>query len=180
LHLTEEVERIVKEHLTPVELETVQLPVSFRGYQKEAVDTLVRRVAADVTELLRENKAISFERDRLVAELERYRSQEVALRDALVAAEQSAKAVRENAEKEAALIREKAEVEARENRRAVAEAVRIQRWEAERLRTENRNIHAGLRAFLTEHLDRLDASASPASMVGSEACDEARTEAQAS
>ncbi|MGE3126709.1 MAG: DivIVA domain-containing protein [Fimbriimonadaceae bacterium] len=170
----------MKEHVTPVELETVQLPISFRGYQKEAVDTLLRRVAADVTELLRENKAVAFERDRVLAELERHRSQEIALRDALVAAEQSAKAVRENAEREAELIREKAEVDARENRRSVAEAVRIQRWEAERLRAENLNAQAGLRAFLTEHLERLEAGASSASMVGPEAHGEGVPSAQAS
>lgn len=168
----------MKEHVTPVELETVQLPSSFRGYQKEAVDTLLRRIAADTTELLRENKALAFERDRLVAELERHRSQESALRDALVAAEQSAKAVRENAEKEAELIRERAEIEARELRRSASESVRVQRWEAERLRAENVNLRAGMRAFLTEHLERLDAGS--ASMVGPKHHEEGHPAAQAS
>jgi cell division initiation protein len=146
----------VKEHVTPVELEALQLPTSFRGYSREAVDAILRRVASDIEAMLGERQSLVQERNRLEAELERHRAQEAALRDALVAAEQSAKAVRENAEQEARLMLEQAAVDAKETRRSAAEAARAQQWEAERLRAQNEAFRLGFRALLREHLDRLE------------------------
>jgi cell division initiation protein len=143
------------ERVTPQDLERSQLPKSLRGYQPEAVDKLLASVSAQMeaqlVEIRRLQQAL---RDR-ERELDRFRSQETLMKEALMLANRAAEETRALAQREAETILQAARQEASEIKRSAKESVVALELELERLSEQRRAFEFGFRALLREHLDRL-------------------------
>jgi cell division initiation protein len=126
---------------TPVELRHVRVGRSLFGYKRGAVQALLNEIADSFETVWRERHELADTVESLEHELEQLRGRENALTQTLVAAEQAATHVREQANREAELILAEARSEARA-------ATRKAESERERLRGEARRVEALLRAAL--------------------------------
>lgn len=144
------------ERLTPVDLERTQLPKSMRGYETTAVDTLIKRCASELEQVLAENKALRSETYDLTRDLKRFREQESMLTEALVLAQKTADEVRNSANREAQVIlaeaRSKAADVVREAEMRKEEAF----WEMEKVRQQQATFESHFREVLEEHLAHLN------------------------
>jgi cell division initiation protein len=142
--------------LTPVDILNLSFRRSPAGYSVAEVDAFVRRVAGDMEALLTE-AAVQRERlSGLERELAQYRAMEVALRDALVMAQQAADETRSSARRQAEAQLQEAqarvtELEAQSHARLEEAQVHL-----ERLRQERRSLIRDVRARLNAHLAWLD------------------------
>lgn len=143
------------EKVTPLDLERAQMPVSFRGYNKETVDRLLTSASNQLEAQLVEIRRLSALLKNAESELERFRAQESTLNSALILAQKSSDETRALAHKEAELIIESAQLEAKEIKRQAQESVRALRWEAERLENEKDVFVSRFQSLLNEHLERL-------------------------
>jgi cell division initiation protein len=144
------------ERLTPVDLERTQLPKSMRGYEPGAVDTLIKRVAKDLEELLAENKTLKGETYDLARDLKRFREQETMLTEALVLAQKTAESVRSTAAHEAEVIVAEARVRASEIIRDAETRKDEAFWEIEKVRQQQSTFESRFREVLEEHLAHLN------------------------
>jgi len=149
------------EKVTPIDLERAQLPRSFRGYSREAVDHILASASKQLEGQLVEIRRLQQVQRDTERDLETFRLQESTLRDAIVLAQKSADEARAVARKEAELIVEEAHLEAKEIRRSANEAVRALKWEIERLENEKADFLARFHTLLEEYRARLDASSTP-------------------
>lgn len=143
--------------VTPLDLERAQIPVSFRGYNKESVDRLLATASNQLESQLIEIRRLNALLKNSEQELERFRAQEQTLNSALVLAQKASDETRSLAHREAELIVESARQEAKDIKRQAQESVRVLKWEAQRLEEERQVFATRFRAVLREHLDRLDA-----------------------
>jgi cell division initiation protein len=126
---------------TPVELRHVRVPRSFLGYKRSAVQALLMEVADNFETAWRERHELADQIETVEAEVQQLRQREHALTQTLLAAEQAAAHVKEQAQREAELVIAEAHNEARAVTRN-AEA------ECRRLEAETRRIEAILRGTL--------------------------------
>ena len=126
---------------TPVELRHVRVARSLFGYERAAVQDVLNEVADSFETVWRERHEFADHIEALEAEIARLREREQALTQTLVAAEQTATHVRDQAKREAALIVAEAHNEARS-------VTRNAQGERQRLLAETRRIEALLRAAL--------------------------------
>jgi cell division initiation protein len=126
---------------TPVELRHVRVARSLFGYRPSAVHEVLAEVAESFETVWRERHELADHAEGLQLQLDELRDRERALTQTLVAAEQAAAEIREQARREAELIVAEAHGEARAlNRNAQAER--------QRLHAETRRIESLLRAAL--------------------------------
>jgi DivIVA protein/Domain of unknown function (DUF4115) len=128
----------------------------FRGYAPDAVDELVRSVAAASERTRDEIRELNEEARRLGAELEELEEPERELRETFVVAQREAAELRAEAARKADAIR--AEARGRTQERAAwleAESTRI-RSELERMRGAENELHESMRLVLLDALRRLD------------------------
>lgn len=144
------------DRLTPLELERMQLPTAFRGFDRRAVQVALARASKELEWLLGELKDAKREGARLYEELEVHRSQERNLQDTLKLATRAAEDIRAAAHTEASSIVEAARREAEEIREQARVNAKDLRWEIERLRMERDEFLEGFRALLEQHLRRLE------------------------
>jgi cell division initiation protein len=126
---------------TPVELRHVHLARGLLGYRRDAVEQLLEDVADSFEVVWRERGELEDKVEALEQQTTELRRREELLANALVAAEQAAKEVREHAQREAELIVAEAHQEARSITRGAQN-------ESARLIAETRRIEALLRAAL--------------------------------
>lgn len=126
---------------TPVELRHVRVKRGLFGYKRGAIQALLAEIADSFETVWRERHELADTVESLERELEQLRSREHALTQTLVAAEQAATHVKEQAQREADLILSEARSEARA-------ATRKAEAERERLRGETHRVEALLRAAL--------------------------------
>jgi cell division initiation protein len=126
---------------TPVELRHIRLRRGLLGYNRAAVEQLLREVADSFEDVWRERGELSDEVEDMATKLEELKRREEILTHTLVAAEQTAADVRAHAKRQAELIIAEAHQEAR----AVA---RGSHSEHARLSAEVRRMEALLRAAL--------------------------------
>ena len=126
---------------TPVELRHVHLARGLLGYRRDAVEQLLHDVADSFEAVWRERGELEDKVEALEQQTTELRRREELLANALVAAEQAAKEVRDHAQKEAELIVAEAHQEARSITRGAQS-------ESARLNAEARRIEALLRAAL--------------------------------
>jgi cell division initiation protein len=126
---------------TPVELRHVRVSRSLFGYRPGAVQELLAEIAESFETVWRERHEFADQLEDLEGQLEEVRQRERALTQTLVAAEQAATDIKEQAKREAELILAEAHGEARSVTRA-AQA------ERERLHVEARRIESLMRAAL--------------------------------
>lgn len=87
--------------ITPIDIQEQKFKVSFRGYDREEVDTFLDMVAKEMEDLLRENSFLKEEMEKLNRENEYLKDMEESLKKTLVAAQKMAEDYKENAKKEA-------------------------------------------------------------------------------
>ena len=140
--------------MSPVEIRHVELKRAFRGYRRQAVDSLLDDITQSFEEVWRDRADLRDKVEHLEGELARYRELESLLRTTLMTAERSASEQREQAQKEADVIVADANTTARTITAGAAE-------ERERLLAEARRIRALLSSALTavEEIDRPAAAA---------------------
>jgi len=126
---------------TPVELRHVRVPRAFLGYKRSAVQALLKEVADNFETAWRERHELADHAETIEAEIQQLRQREQALTQTLLAAEQAAAHVKEQAQREADLI----VAEAHNAARAVT---RNAETECRRLEAETRRIEAILRGAL--------------------------------
>ncbi len=142
--------------LTVLDIETKKFPKRFRGYDPVRVDAFLQEVAAHYEELLTENHRMREELIGLREEVERFRTLESTLKEALVLAQRSADETRANAHKEAELILQEARQQAERIQREAEERIQHLAKEAEELEARKRAILMELRALLLSHLQALE------------------------
>src|SRR5213592_1107957 len=98
---------------TPVELRHVRVPRAFLGYKRSAVEALLKEVAENFETAWRERHELADHVEAVEAEVEQLRQREQVLTQTLLAAEQAAAHVKEQAQREAELIVAEAHSEAR-------------------------------------------------------------------
>jgi cell division initiation protein len=140
--------------MSPVEIRHVELKRAFRGYRRQAVDSLLDDITQSFEEVWRDRADLRDKVEHLEGELARYRELENLLRTTLMTAERSASEQREQAQKEADVIVADANSTARTITAGAAQ-------ERERLLAESRRIRALLSSALTavEEIDRPAAAA---------------------
>jgi cell division initiation protein len=126
---------------TPVELRHVRVGRALLGYKREAVQNLLEEIADSFETVWRERHELADHVETIEQQLGELRSREQALTQTLVAAEQAATHVKEQAAREAELIVAEAHSEAR----AVTRNAQVLR---ERLHAETRRTEGLLRAAL--------------------------------
>jgi cell division initiation protein len=126
---------------TPVELRHVRVPRRLLGYKRSAVQQLLAEVADSFETVWRERHELADRVEAYERDLGELRQREQVLTQTLVAAEQAAAEVREQAKREAELVVAEAHSEARSITRAA-------QGERGRLQAESRRIGAMLRAAL--------------------------------
>ena len=126
---------------TPVELRHVRVERAFLGYRRGAVEQLLIEVADSFEDVWRERGELTDKVDALEKQVAELRVREDLLTHTLVAAEQAAVEVREQAKRAADLVVSEAHHEARS-------ITRQSQSERERLFAEARRIEALLRAAL--------------------------------
>src|SRR5579862_8965469 len=126
---------------TPVELRHVRVGRSLFGYNRAMVEQMIEEVAESFEATWRERGELADRCEALEKQIDELRRRDALLSQTLVAAEQAASDVREQARREAATILGEAQQEAR----AVVRRAHEQR---EGLLIESRRIEAMLRAAL--------------------------------
>lgn len=143
------------DRLTPIELERIQLPKRLRGYDTHTVERLLNRAATDIETLTTELREVRQNAEFAARELERYKSQEENLQEALKLAQRTAEETRATAHREAELLRERAERDAMELRQKLGDEISREKWELERLRSVRRRYFRELKNLLQGHLEEL-------------------------
>lgn len=100
--------------LTPQQLDELVFPKAvFGGYDMQSVDELLMPLSEDYKTLYKENAVLKSKLRVLVEKLEEYRKQEATMQNAMVAAQQAADRVVQEAERKAAEVMNEAEKNAK-------------------------------------------------------------------
>ncbi|GMA61818.1 DivIVA domain-containing protein [Alicyclobacillus fastidiosus] len=95
--------------LSPIDIHNKEFGRSFRGYNEDEVDDFLERVIQDYEGLIRANKQLEEDMNRLNEKLAHYNSLEDSLSKSILVAQETAEEVKSNARKEAQLIIREAE-----------------------------------------------------------------------
>ncbi|GEO25099.1 septum formation initiator [Alicyclobacillus acidoterrestris] len=95
--------------LSPIDIHNKEFSRSFRGYNEDEVDDFLERVIQDYEGLIRQNKQLEEEINRLNEKLAHYDSLENSLSKSILVAQETAEELKGNARKEAQLIIREAE-----------------------------------------------------------------------
>jgi cell division initiation protein len=140
------------DRILPVELEHVKLRTVMRGYNKDDVDELIKRVSGTLEELLEENASLRESMDKQKSELEMLRRDSRFVQEALITAQKTADEVRASTQKHADLILEEARQLAAAEKSAAHQKVTEMRWELDRLTLERQRFMDDFKALLERHL----------------------------
>lgn len=130
--------------LTPRRIQTSDLPVALRGYDRTATDRLLRQVAENYEEIWLERKGLLEQVERLESEIAQLNERERHVGEALLAAERAANEIRTKSQRDAEALVAEARAE-----RVHLEAVIIN------LRGLVERVQSDLSAFLTDTLEQL-------------------------
>jgi cell division initiation protein len=146
------------ERLKPIDLHRLQIPRKLRGYCTKTVDETVQKCTQEIESLLDELKEARDIADKALKELERHRSQEETLKEALILAQKTADETRANAHKEAELILQEARRSTSEIEKKAQEDTREIQWQVESLRQQKRQFEKRWKSLIQEQIDLLDHS----------------------
>lgn len=144
------------EGLTPLELERVSFPLARKGYEKNAVDVMLKSAASQLQALLKSAKETETQHAAELQELESFRQREKTLVDALVLAQKTADETRAVAHKEAELIVDVARQRADEIKRKAASDVEAAKGELHQLLLQRRNFESRFKSLLDEYAGSLE------------------------
>jgi cell division initiation protein len=140
------------DRILPVELEHVKLRKSLRGFHKDDVQELLRRVSATLEDLLTENADLREVSEKQRSELEMLRRDSRFVQEALITAQKTADEVRTTTQKHADLILEEARQMAAAEKTAAHQKVTEMRWELDRLNLDRQRFVDDFRILLERHL----------------------------
>jgi cell division initiation protein len=95
--------------VTPLDIRKQTFKKGMRGYETGEVQAFLEMVAKEFEELARENAALLERMAGLDAQIEDYRKMEKALRETMLAAQQTTEGIKENARAEADLLQREAQ-----------------------------------------------------------------------
>jgi cell division initiation protein len=98
--------------LTPIDVQQQQFRKAWSGFDRGEVHSFLDMVAAQMSELSRENNELRQEMKRARAEIEDHREREETLREAMLTAQRAIDEIRDHAKKEAQLTVSEAELRA--------------------------------------------------------------------
>lgn len=99
--------------ITPVDIQNKQFPRSIRGYNETEVDEYLGLIVRSMEELIHVNIEVTAKVKDLEIQLERYKSMEKTINDAMVLAQKTSDDMTANANEKAKLIIDRAEDQAR-------------------------------------------------------------------
>jgi cell division initiation protein len=147
--------------LSPADVQDHKLKRRVRGYNKEDVERLLEQVVESYQQVWHERDELRAKVKSLEQELAPLLESERHLRNTLITAERAASDVRADAERQAELLLEEARKKTREqNSSAKRERSRL-RAEIRRLELVERELQAGLRAFLLAGLELVEDNEAP-------------------
>lgn len=144
-------------HLTPLDVRKQEFRRALRGYEPVGVDDFRIRVADELERVLRERSVLEERVSALTEQLRVFRERELAMNDALVAAQQLRQETRATAEREAQVILREAEAESRRIREAAQAAETEARGRVADVERQFQAYLAGYRALLERQAAELKA-----------------------
>ncbi len=99
--------------LTPVDIQNKQFPRSIRGYNETEVDEYMGLIVRSMEELIQVNIDTTAKLHELEEQVERYKTMEKTINDAMVLAQKTSDDMIDNAKQKAALVVERAEEDAK-------------------------------------------------------------------
>lgn len=142
--------------LTPVDIQNKQFPRSIRGYNDNEVDEYLGLIVRSMEELIQVNIDVTAKVRELEEQLDRYKSMEKTMNDAMLLAQKTSDDLTVHANDKAKLIVEKAEEQAK---RIVEEAHRdvhdIER-KHESLKQEFQSFQTRMRVLVESYLKQID------------------------
>lgn len=143
--------------LTPLDIQQQQFKTAFWGFDKPEVDAFLDLMAADVEQLVRDNKQLGEDLKRTQAELEDHKERERTLKETMVTATRMTEEIKDNARKEAEIVLSQAELQAEQIiQNAHTRLVRIME-DMDELRRQKVQFEASLRSSIASHTKLLDA-----------------------
>lgn len=137
--------------LTPIDIQQQQFPSRWRGVDGAEVQAFLELVAAQMTELARENQEMRNDLRRVRRELDEYKERENTLKDAMLTAHRAVEDIREQAQKEAELIIGQAEMKVERVLQSAEARMGQLHGEIGDLRRQRARLTEELRAVLKTH-----------------------------
>ena len=142
---------------TPKELQEKTFDKAvFGGYDMQAVDEFLEPLTQDYITLYKENSVLKSKMKILVEKLEEYREQELSMKKALVAAQQTSESIVAEAQKKAAGILNDAEAAALGKASDLKQDFAAEQQRVERARAAAQDYIEALEREIRQHLDRLE------------------------
>lgn len=95
--------------LTPLEIHNQEFPTRMRGFDQDAVNEFLDQVIRDYETLIRENKEVKDELERVNKKLANYEEMQESLNKSIIVAQDAADRLKENTDKELEVIKREAE-----------------------------------------------------------------------
>ncbi len=143
--------------LTPLDIKKQEFKKVMRGYDPVEVNAFMEMVAAELAELLKENKDVKEQAIQNDVQIRDYRQMEKTLQQTLVQAQEASGKTIENARKEAQLVIQEAELKANQILdQARSDLLRI-KDEISTLKSKRESIASRLRVLLSSELELIKA-----------------------
>ena len=142
---------------TPKELQEKTFDKAvFGGYDMQMVDEFLEPLTQDYITLYKENSVLKSKMKILVEKLEEYRSQELSMKKALVAAQQTSESIIAEAQKKAAGILNEAEASAQGKASSLEQDYAAEKQRVERARATAQAFIAAIEQDVQKHLELLE------------------------
>ena len=142
---------------TPKELQEKTFDKAvFGGYDMQAVDEFLEPLSEDYITLYKENSVLKSKMKILVEKLEEYRAQELSMKKALVAAQQTADTMVADAQKKAAQILNDAEHAAQSKEESLKHEYAAEQQRVDRAKATAQAFIAAVEGSVRQHIDLLE------------------------
>ena len=142
---------------TPKELQEKTFDKAvFGGYDMQMVDEFLEPLTEDYITLYKENSVLKSKMKILVEKLEEYRSQELSMKKALVAAQQTSESIIAEAQKKAAAILNDAELTAQNKAASLQAEYAAEQQRVDRARATAQAFIAAVENDVQQHIDILE------------------------
>jgi DivIVA domain-containing protein len=161
--------------LTPNDIRNYEFQTQMRGYDKDEVDSLVKRLAEMFDELKQDNLKYSMENDSLKSQLESLKELEETIKNATIDARRNADALLSNATEEATKLVEEAKAEADELLGSKQEEHDALERKIKQLEETRKSFVDNLQGLISSHLTQLESAPPPAESSTDESTEEPKS-----
>lgn len=142
--------------ITPLDIEKKEFSKGMRGYIQEEVDSFLNQIIVEMDRLIRENKELKDENEKMRAEITATKSSEEEVISTLETARKLMTEISASAEKRAELLLKNARLEADITKREAKETSDKFMEESKSIRTRVTNLRERYKSLLESELDRFD------------------------